>query len=85
MGMRILGKAQQDGAVVAWVDIENSFDHEWARTQGLEPGEEVLGDNGELIGYTAASAVPTTLFGTFGKTRAQKRKRQGRKSRAWRP
>ena len=73
MGMRILGKAQQDGAVVAWVDIENSFDPEWARTQGLDPGEEVLGDNGELIGYTKL-ALFQPAFGTFGKTKAQKKK-----------
>lgn len=29
--------AQADGAKVAWVDLENSFDEDWVRAQGLDP------------------------------------------------
>jgi len=72
LGLRLVGKAQQDGAVVAWVDVENSFDAEWAKLQGLDPGEEVLGDNGELLGYTKL-ALFQPAFGTFGKSRKEKK------------
>jgi RecA/RadA recombinase len=78
LGLRLVGKAQQDGAVVAWVDIENSFDPDWARTQGLDPGEEVLGDNNELLGYTNL-ALFQPAFGTFGKTKKEKKKEKDEK------
>lgn len=78
MALRLIGLAQQDGAKPAWVDVENSFDPEWARTQGLDPGDEVLGDNGELIGYTKL-ALFQPAFGTFGKTKKEKKKEKEEK------
>ena len=78
LGLRLIGKAQQDGAVVAWVDIENSFDADWAKTQGLDPGDEVLGDNNELLGYTNL-ALFQPAFGTFGKTKKEKKKEKEEK------
>jgi RecA/RadA recombinase len=83
LGVRLVGKAQQDGAVVGWVDVENSFDPEWARTQGLDPGEEVLDDTGHRIGYTKL-ALFEPAFGVFGKSKREKKKEQkaqGRKPR----
>jgi|HubBroStandDraft_5_1064220.scaffolds.fasta_scaffold04165_5 RecA/RadA recombinase len=75
MALRLMGKAQQDGATVGWVDVENSFDAAWARTQGLDPGDEVLGDDGELIGYTNIALFQPS-FGTFGQTKKEKKQEE---------
>lgn len=73
LAIRLLGKAQQDGAVVGWVDLENSFDPEHAKKQGLDPGEPVLNSDGDTIGYTNLFLFRPE-FGRFGKTGRQKAK-----------
>src|ERR1700693_4430743 len=35
LALRLAGLAQKDGAKVGWIDVENSFDPEWAKKQGL--------------------------------------------------
>jgi RecA/RadA recombinase len=79
LALRLVGKAQQDGAVVGWVDVENSFDPDWARTQGLDPGDEVLDDSGHLIGYTNL-ALFWPSFGLFGKSKREKKKEEKKKA-----
>jgi recombination protein RecA len=37
LALLLAGLAQEDGAPVAWVDFENSFDADWAKTQGVDP------------------------------------------------
>lgn len=37
LSLFLAGKAQRDGAIVAWVDFESSFDDAWAKKQGLDP------------------------------------------------
>lgn len=71
--LRLLGKAQQDGAIVALVDVENSFDPEHAKKQGLDPGEPVLNENGEVVGYSKLFLFRPEM-GVFGKTGRQKAK-----------
>lgn len=79
LALRLIGKAQQDGAVVGWVDVENSFDAEWARTQGLDPGDEVLDDGGHLIGYTKLALFQPS-FGLFGKSKREKKKEEKKRA-----
>lgn len=40
--LKLAGMAQRDGAAVAWVDLENSWDEDWARTLGLATDEVYL-------------------------------------------
>lgn len=40
--MKLAGFAQRDGAKVAWIDLENSWDEDWAKTLGLDPTEVYL-------------------------------------------
>lgn len=71
LALRLAGLAQRDGANVAWVDVENSFDPAWALTQGLDPGEAVYDEDGKLKGYTNI-----TLFNTkFGSFRRKEKKK----------
>lgn len=73
LALRLAAKAQADGAVIGWVDIENSFDNEWAGRQGLDCGEQVLDSQGHVIGYTNI-ALFQPEFGVFGKSGREKRK-----------
>lgn len=77
--LRLLGKAQQDGAMVGLVDLENSFDAEHAKKQGLDPGAPVLGENGEIVGYEKL-AVFRPEMGVFAKTGRQKAKERSKKA-----
>lgn len=49
--------AQADGATVAWVDLESSWDRKWARTRGLK---------------TKKVALFETYIGKFGKSKQQR-------------
>lgn len=40
--MKLAGMAQRDGAKIGWVDLEMSWDPEWARALGLIPEEVYL-------------------------------------------
>lgn len=40
--LKMAGLAQKDGAKVAWVDLESSWDPEWATALGLNPEEVYL-------------------------------------------
>lgn len=82
LALRILGKAQKDGALVAWVDVENSFDADWARLHGLDVGEAVLDSHGAVIGYTKL-ALFRPEFGLFGKTAAAKRREKKKEAKTW--
>ena len=42
LALFLAGIAQRDGAIVAWVDLENSFDEVWARVQGCDPEKVYL-------------------------------------------
>jgi len=50
--------AQKDGAVVAWVDLESSWDAKWVTTRGLDPDKVRLFE---------------PYIGTFGKNSKQQR------------
>lgn len=39
LALFIAGRAQKDGATVAWLDLENSFDERWVQSQGLDPAK----------------------------------------------
>ena len=64
--LRLAGLAQKDGAEIGWIDVENSFDPDWALKQGLDAGEPVYDDEGKLKGYTNISLF-NTKFGSFKK------------------
>jgi len=64
LALRLAGLAQKDGAVIAWIDVENSFDPYWAKIQGLDPGDPVYDEEGKLKGYTNIFLF-TTKFGSF--------------------
>ena len=82
LALRLMGKAQQDGAVVGGVDIENSLDPVLAANQGLDLGSPVLDDDGNVIGYEKV-AIFMPEFGAFGQTGRQKaKKRKARKKNA---
>lgn len=78
--LRLLGKAQQDGATVALVDVENSFDPDHSRKQGLDPGDPVLDENNQVIGYSKIALFQPEM-GVFNETGRQKAKarKAGRK------
>lgn len=65
---KLAGLAQQDGAVVGWVDAEDSFDGNWVRIHGLDPGKPIRDDRKRIIGYTKI-ALFKPQFGVFKKTR----------------
>jgi RecA/RadA recombinase len=48
----IAGLGQKDGASVAKVDGENSFDREHDRHQGLDAGHRLRNIDGKVVGYT---------------------------------
>lgn len=64
IALRLAGLAQKDGARVAWVDIENSFDPAWALKQGLDAGDPVLDNEGRIMGYSKIQLIQTQ-FGYF--------------------
>ena len=66
LALRLAGLAQQDGAKIAWIDVENSFDPDWAKQQGLDPGDPVMDEDGKLKGYTNLFLF-TPKFGSFKK------------------
>lgn len=69
----IAGLAQRDGADVAWVDGENSFDRRHVKHQGLDSGPRIFGeDKKTVIGYEKV-ALFRTLYGTF-KTKLKSKK-----------
>lgn len=73
----IAGLAQRDGADVAWVDGENSFDRSHVRNQGLDPGHRIFKNDPEgkpkVIGYEKV-ALFYTLYGLF-KTKLRTKKK----------
>ena len=71
MALRLAGLAQKDGAKVGWVDVENSFDADWARLQGLEPGEPVYDDEGKIRGDSDIYLF-NTKFGSFKRKEKKK-------------
>jgi RecA/RadA recombinase len=81
LALRLMGKAQLDGAVVGGVDIENALDSLLAKRLGLDLGEPVLDEYGGVQGYEKV-AVFYPMFGVFGKTgrqRAKEKKKGARK------
>jgi len=42
IALLIAALGQADGAKVAWVDLENSFDDDWVKAQGLDPEQVYL-------------------------------------------
>jgi RecA/RadA recombinase len=46
------GLAQKDGADVAWVDGENSFDAKHFKRHGLDVGHRIRNKDGKVVGYT---------------------------------
>lgn len=81
LALRLMGKAQQDGATVGWVDIENSFDADFSRVQGLDCGEAILDENGGLTGYSKIALFQPEL-GVFGKSGREKAKERKNKKKA---
>jgi RecA/RadA recombinase len=71
LALRLAGLAQKDGAKVGWVDVENSFDADWARLQGLEPGEPIYDAEGKLRGYSDIYLF-NTKFGSFKRKEKKK-------------
>lgn len=57
----LMGLAQADGAIAGLVDVEDSFDAEWAATQGCDPG--TIYDDGTCENI----AVFRPRLGIFGK------------------
>ena len=79
--LRLLGKAQQDGAIVGLVDVENSFDPDHAKKQGLDSGDPILNENGEVTGYTKLFLFRPEMgvFKKTGRQKAKERKKGGKK------
>lgn len=44
LGLDLVAKAQKDGALVWWVDLENSWDPEWAESRGVDVDNVFLFD-----------------------------------------
>jgi len=69
----IAGLGQQDGADVAWVDGENSFDRRHVAKQGLDAGHRIRDKRGKTIGYTKV-ALFRPAYGIFGRKKGKKEK-----------
>lgn len=52
LAAKIAGLAQQDGADVAWWDLEDSFDKSWVFIHGLRAGKPIRNTAGEIVGYS---------------------------------
>lgn len=42
LAQQCIAQAQRDGKVCAWVDVENSFESDWARTLGVDTKELIV-------------------------------------------
>lgn len=72
IAIKLGGIAQADGAMVFYVDVENSFDPNWAKLHGLDPGEPLVNAYGDTVGYSKI-ALFAPKFGIFGKSKKQKK------------
>jgi RecA/RadA recombinase len=62
---KIAGIAQRDGADIAWVDGENSFEKKHVGRQSLDCGHSIRNKDGDVIGYEKV-ALFRPEYGMFG-------------------
>jgi len=78
LALKLVGKAQQDGAEVGWVDLENSFDPVFALSQGLDCGETRVDEYGNWLGYEKV-ALFYPQFGAFEKLTGRQKAKANKK------